>query len=872
MPFPPILDVGTMTLAEGFRMKGASSNDFTGAAIAGPEDIDGDGLDDLLIGSPFFDDPNAYNGGAVHIVRGGAGTRPDLDFASLAETDGLELRGSQADANLGWSVGGTYNEVVPSYWLVAPRVGAAYQIGDKALVKANYALYADQIGAGLATITNPVGYNYAYAYFADTTGGDVNGDGIADLGVGIPGEIGQPVGGVCYVVFGDSDDPPDLIALAPELADDFAIAIFGDATYDRFGISLSICEDFNGDGLDDIVMGAPDNDAGGSSAGAVYIVFGAAGLADVDVTGLGSRPADGLVIVGEDAGDRAGYDVSSCGDFDGDGYGDLIVGARGNGEGGANAGAAYVIFGRPGPGATIDLGNLAGMGFKIVGDAAGNRAGQSVSGLGDVNGDGYDDVIVGAPNAGPNAGRAYVIFGRPTSPGTIDLTSLGFADGFRIDAGNSNDQLGQSVAAAGDFNGDGFDDILVGAPSAFTVGSRTGAAYLIYGSATSASTTNSASNDVLAGTATDDLIDASAGGDDSANGGAGNDGLYFGASLTAADRANGGNGSNDQVGLEGNYTGDQRLLLTASMFDDIEVLAVLPGFDYDLTTVDGNVAAGGLLTVFAGNLGPDDMLLFNGSAETNGAFRVFGGQGIDIVTTGAGNDTILFGPGKFNPLTDRVDGGTGANDELLLDGHYTLTLDGTAIQNIDTVTLRRGVTGDLADYHLTVANSLVGAGLTMFIEGTGLDTVLTVDGSAEADGNLVLRGGNLADVLTGGGGDDVLDGGGGNDVLAGLGGSDAFAFTTALGAGNVDSISGFSVPDDTIRLENAVFTGLAAGVLAAGAFNTGAAASQADDRIIYDSATGTLLFDADGNGAGAAIQFATLAGGLAMTASEFLVI
>jgi serralysin len=80
------------------------------------------------------------------------------------------------------------------------------------------------------------------------------------------------------------------------------------------------------------------------------------------------------------------------------------------------------------------------------------------------------------------------------------------------------------------------------------------------------------------------------------------------------------------------------------------------------------------------------------------------------------------------------------------------------------------------------------------------------------------------------------------------------------------------VPDDTIRLENAVFTGLAAGALAPGAFNTGAAASQADDRIIYNTATGALLFDADGSGAGAAVHFATLAGGLALTASDFLVI
>ena len=118
----------------------------------------------------------------------------------------------------------------------------------------------------------------------------------------------------------------------------------------------------------------------------------------------------------------------------------------------------------------------------------------------------------------------------------------------------------------------------------------------------------------------------------------------------------------------------------------------------------------------------------------------------------------------------------------------------------------------------------------------------------------------------------MLDGKGGADLLTGLGGADSFAFTTALGAGNIDTIGDFSVADDTIRLENAVFTGLAAGALAAGAFNTGAAASQADDRIVYNSATGALLFDADGAGGAAAVQFATLSGGLALTSADFLVV
>ncbi|MEZ5958972.1 MAG: hypothetical protein R3C30_00905 [Hyphomonadaceae bacterium] len=96
-------------------------------------------------------------------------------------------------------------------------------------------------------------------------------------------------------------------------------------------------------------------------------------------------------------------------------------------------------------------------------------------------------------------------------------------------------------------------------------------------------------------------------------------------------------------------------------------------------------------------------------------------------------------------------------------------------------------------------------------------------------------------------------------------------FSTAIGGGNVDAIIGFSVADDTIELSNAVFTGLSAGALDANAFVIGAAAADADDRIIYNSATGQLFFDADGTGAGAAILFATLAPGLALTSADFIV-
>jgi Ca2+-binding RTX toxin-like protein len=144
--------------------------------------------------------------------------------------------------------------------------------------------------------------------------------------------------------------------------------------------------------------------------------------------------------------------------------------------------------------------------------------------------------------------------------------------------------------------------------------------------------------------------------------------------------------------------------------------------------------------------------------------------------------------------------------------------------------------------------------------------------NAAGVGAINLAGNSFGQQIIGNAGNNVIGGAGGNDVLRGLGGSDTFFFNTPLGAGNVDTIVDFNVAADTIRLENAVFTGLPAGALAATAFVIGAAAADALDRIIYNNVAGSLLFDSDGNGAAAAVQFASISAGLAMTAADFFVV
>ncbi|MGH6644926.1 MAG: calcium-binding protein, partial [Bradyrhizobium sp.] len=152
-----------------------------------------------------------------------------------------------------------------------------------------------------------------------------------------------------------------------------------------------------------------------------------------------------------------------------------------------------------------------------------------------------------------------------------------------------------------------------------------------------------------------------------------------------------------------------------------------------------------------------------------------------------------------------------------------------------------------------------------------IETLSTTNAAGTAA--IRLTGNEFAQKIFGNAGNNVINGKGGADTLYGYGGKDVFVFNTPLGAGNIDRIADFSVVDDTLQLQNAIFTALTAtGTLAAAAFHTGAAAHDASDRIIYNSGTGVLLYDADGTGVGAARQFATLATGLALASADFVVI
>lgn len=299
--------------------------------------------------------------------------------------------------------------------------------------------------------------------------GDINSDGKPDFAVGAPysDTAGADAGRVCLFWGGSTlSSTPDLV-------------IYGDLGGGQFGFSISAAGDFNGDGEDDFIVGAPTRNAGATQNGAAFVIFGGNGGPSTDLS-------DALMLTGQIANDRFGWSVANAGNFLGSANDCVVVGAPYNTEDGMQAGAAYVYEGSTAPAApntVFDLKIRNGANSKAF-----SQYGFAVRCVGRWDGDGYDDLAIGAPycdEGGNEAGRVEIVFGG-TSPS---------ATGNRyVNGQTATDHFGWSLARAGQVGGSSSEDLLVGAPGYDGTATDGGRAYLYLGGSSSY---NSASSLVI---------------------------------------------------------------------------------------------------------------------------------------------------------------------------------------------------------------------------------------------------------------------------------------------------------------------------------------------------------------------------------------
>ena len=394
-PLPNVVPQQTSpgAIALAFSATGEVAGDEYGYTVARAGDVNADGYDDVIVGAWGYDVGGQIDVGKIYVYHGGA--------SGLSATPAFVAVGEGADQYFGFTV---------------------------------------------------------------ATAGDVNRDGYADVVVGAYRYDTGPGGanaGKAYVFHGG---PTGLTgtAAAP------AFSVVGEGAEDWLGGSVATAGDVNADGYADVVIAAESfaNGQPGSYTGKIYVFHGsAAGL-----TGTATAPA--FSAVGEQPIGRLGGSVATAGDVNGDGYDDVVAGAYGfNGY----RGKTYVFHGGPG-GLT---GTATSPAFSVVGAGTYHWSGAAVAGAGDVNRDGYDDIVMGALGYASYYGRVYVFHGSSTGVrGTITSPA------FQVTGEGANSQLGWTVAGARDVNGDGYDDIIAGAPGYINSGARdTGRAYLFYGSA-----------------------------------------------------------------------------------------------------------------------------------------------------------------------------------------------------------------------------------------------------------------------------------------------------------------------------------------------------------------------------------------------------
>jgi hypothetical protein len=682
-------------------MTGEATFNLFGISVSAAGDVNGDGFSDVLVGA------NGYNSstGRAYIFLGGASMNNTADVTMTGEAANIKLGYSVSDA--GDVNGDGYSDVIAGAYDYSSSTGRAYI----------YFGGASMNNAADVTMTGET----AFSNFGNSVSaaGDVNGDGYSDVIAGAFGYSSST--GRAYIYFGS--------ASMNNTAD---VILTGEASGIQFGQSVSNAGDVNGDGYSDIIAGA---NVYSTFTGRTYIYFG----------GVLMDNSPDAAITGEAAGNQFGYSVSYAGDVNGDGYSDVIAGAWGYGT---NKGRAYLY--------DYFMKSHIIPEITMTGEATFNQFGISVSKAGDVNGDGYSDVIVGANGYSVNIGRAYIYFGGEILNNVPDITMTGEAAGV---------YFGNSVSTAGDVNGDGYADVIVGAQK---YSSNTGRAYIYFGGA-------------VMNNISDLIITGSAAGD------------YLGSSVSTAGDVNGDGYSDVIVGSEGYSSGFGRaaVYLGGTAMDNTA--------DVILSGATGNSNFGNSVSS-AGDVNGDgysDVILgAKGYNTTTGRAYIYLGGSLmnnsaDLTMTGetTGN---YFGESVSSAGDVNGDGysdvivGAGGNSGYI--GKAYIYLGGFVMNNISDITMTGEIAINVFGSSVSSAGDINGDGYSdiivgaysynsgagrayIFFGGSFMNNIADITMTAEVDNN------NLGISVSSAG---DFNGDGYSDLIAGASG-----FNSAIGSANI---------------------------------------------------------------------------------------
>ncbi len=632
--------------ALGFAING-QPNDASGFAVSNAGDVNGDGLADLIIGAQNSSTAENQYTGRSYVVFGK--TYPNtVELSNIANgTGGFVIDGHCNGDRSGYSVSDAGD--VNGDGLADLIIGAHNSTSvETTFAGRSYVVFGktDTTAIGLSNVVDGIGgfvingqCEFDYSGICVSSAGDANGDGLADLIVGafLADPNGVISAGRSYVIFGKANT--NAVQLSNIAAGLGGFVVNGQAPIDYSGNSVSNAGDVNGDGLADLIFGAHNSSTlDAEYAGRSYVMFGSTNHSAVDLYNI-SNGSGGFVINGQCSGDSSGYSVSNAGDVNGDGLADLIVGAQNSSTAEAQyAGRSYVIFGKTSQNA-VDLSNIVNGtgGFVMNGETNYDYSGYSVSNAGDVNGDGLADLIIGAQNSFnvelTFAGRSYVVFGKTNST-AIDLSNIAAGSGgFVINGQSVNELSGWSVSSAGDVNGDGLADLIVGAPYS---ANDAGCSYVVFGKTDTTAVNLSAvykgdGNTYLTVSNSPSLINDTwigSSADEIAIGGAGRDTLT-------------GNGGADVLygGL-----GNDILVLNSS---NISALSAAPSARQDLSgivlnqlaRVDGGADIDTLRVAGGANL--DLIAISNSAGHTGQGSRISSIEKIDLATDSLANTLSL---------------------------------------------------------------------------------------------------------------------------------------------------------------------------------------------------------------------------------------